>query len=176
LPDKQEAQMAYPKLTVLLFGVLIVTSAGCRGQPEFTLAPVEGTVTKGGKPLAGVIVEFCGDPDFATLGPRSRSAVTDEAGHYQLQTAHGDDGAVVGRHRVCVLDTRAAGAALSRALGRDKDRRHLPENIRAKLKDLSTNIPAPARSRIKPNYGRLNETPLRVEVQPGNQVINLKVE
>ena len=29
---------------------------------------------------------------------------TDESGHYRLRTDNGDDGAVVGKHRVCVVD------------------------------------------------------------------------
>jgi hypothetical protein len=159
--------MAHPRITVALLAALAVASAGCRGEPP--IAPVEGTVTKEGKPLAGVIVEFYPDPDFATGGPRSASELTDVAGHYRLRTDHGDNGAAVGRYRVCVLDTRALGAALHRLLRRDKDRSRLP-------KELTDKLPAPAAARLKPSFGRLNETPLRAEVRPDSQVIDLVVK
>jgi hypothetical protein len=166
-----EASMAHPRITVVLLGVLVVALlVGCRNEPSFTLAPVEGTVTKGGKPLAGVIVEFYGDPDFGTVGPRSTSAPTDEAGHYKLHTDRNGDGAVVGHHRVCVLDTQAMGDAIRRNLARDGERR-LPKELAEKLK-----LPAGGASRVKASFGRLNETSLRAEVLPGSQVIDFKVE
>jgi hypothetical protein len=49
----------------------------------------------------------------------------------------------------------------------------LPDNFK-RLKDWSK--PATDASRVPPRYGRFNETPLRVEVQPGPQVIDLEVK
>jgi hypothetical protein len=62
---------------------------------------VEGTVTKDGRPLANVRVVFLADT--GSVGPRA-AGLTDKAGHYRLRTDYGEDGAVVGKHRVVILD------------------------------------------------------------------------
>src|SRR5262249_41385592 len=100
---KRRFSMTRSKLTGLLLGVLAVALAGCQSKPQF--APVEGTITKEGKPLAGVLVNFYPHP--RNRRPPSPSTPTDEAGHYRLRSSWGgDDGAVVGPHRVCILDIR----------------------------------------------------------------------
>jgi hypothetical protein len=78
---------------------LAAAAEGCQRGPRWNLAPVEGTVTKGGRPLPHIEVVFVTDLDAGTQGPKA-SSFTDEAGHYRLQTDNGDDGAVVGKHRV----------------------------------------------------------------------------
>lgn len=90
---------------VLLCGLLVLATAfgGCQSGPTWTLVPVEGTVTKGGRPLANVQVIFLADPDAGTVGPRA-SGTTDAAGHYRLRTDNGDEGAVAGQHRVRIVD------------------------------------------------------------------------
>src|SRR5689334_10953060 len=98
--------MTRTKATNLLLGILIIAPLAC--QDKLPFAPVEGTVTKKGRPLAGVIVDFYPDP--GTLGPRSTSAPTDEAGHYRLHSTRNDDeGAAVGTHRVCIHDVGNRG-------------------------------------------------------------------
>src|SRR5262249_15378730 len=94
----EETGMTRTKITGLVLGVLAAATAGCESKPPFGL--VEGIVTKGGKPIAGVIVDFYPDP--GSRGPRSTSEPTDEGGHYQLRSTGGDDGAIVGPHRVCI--------------------------------------------------------------------------
>jgi len=140
---------------------ILATALGCQRQPSFHFAPVEGTVTKSGKPLAGVIVVFWGDADAGTTGPCS-SGPTDAAGHYRLHTEQGDDGAVVGRHRVCIVDS---AILLGRMRGRNSDRNRPPKELAAS-----------ASAKVPPRYGRINETPLWVEVRPGEQVIDLDVK
>src|SRR5581483_8268674 len=125
----------YGSCLLLLLSALAVTASGC--GPKFTYVPVEGTVTKNGRPLANVEVVFLADPDAATEGPRATGR-TDEAGHYRLRTDHGDDGAVAGTHRVLVLDLEAvrntflqnmAGKTSSEDARRLEDeRRKTPEN------------------------------------------------
>src|SRR5262249_55314132 len=140
----------------------------CQGKPPF--APVEGTVTKGGKPLAGVIVDFYPDP--GDRGPRSTSAPTDEAGHYRLHSSWGgDDGAVVGPHRVCIVENRNEGSGL---FGRQSKAAKLPKEAQEKLARLKKE--ASESRRVPRGYGRPTDTPLRVEVQPGEQVIDLEVK
>lgn len=168
--------MARAKITGLLLGVLAVASAGCQGKPPFV--PVEGTVTKGGKPLAGVIVDFYPDP--GDHGPRSASEPTDEAGHYRLRSTWGnDDGAVVGSHRVCIFDSRYE--ATRTLLDRLPKKARSAKEFREKLKRIQgeegpLEIELSAGPRVPPAYGRPTETPLRVEVQPGAQIIDLEVK
>src|SRR5262245_20110563 len=94
---------------VLVCGVLALTTAagGCQQRPTLDLAPVEGTVSKGGRPLANIEVVFLADADTETQGPRA-SGITDKAGHYRLRSHNGDDGVVVGKHRVLVVDFEVA--------------------------------------------------------------------
>lgn len=76
---------------------VVIAVAACSGpsdRPE--LAPVEGTVTLDGKPLAGVQVVF---------GPekgRSSFALTDAQGHYVLGYTFDVPGAVIGNHKVAI--------------------------------------------------------------------------
>src|SRR5262245_48295885 len=85
---------------------LLTSAGGCQRRPMWDLAPVEGTVTKDGRPLSGIEVVFMADLDAGTQGPPT-SAITDESGHYRLRTHNGDQGAVVGKHRVVLLDLEA---------------------------------------------------------------------
>src|SRR5262245_35042525 len=85
---------------VVLVGSLLALAAlagGCHRGSAWSLAPVEGTVTKGGRPLQGVEVVFLADSDADTMGPRAAGR-TDEAGHYRLRTDNGEDGVVVGKY------------------------------------------------------------------------------
>jgi hypothetical protein len=96
-------------------------------------------------------------PDTDTVGPRS-TGLTDAAGHYRLRTGNGDDGAVVGKHRILVLDLEAA-------TGRRRPAREaqLPKIAKRLEEQRKTAGGAP---RVPPSYGRFNETPLRAEFQP----------
>ena len=78
--------------------VLSVSFLGCSQQYSF--GPVEGRVTRDGKPLVNFQVIFY--PDGPQAGPRS-TGFTDEDGRYRLQTDTGGDGAVIGPHRVCLI-------------------------------------------------------------------------
>jgi hypothetical protein len=159
--------MMRTKKIVLLLGVLAVALTGCQRGPEF--APVEGTVTKEGKPLADVIVEF--HPDVGTLGPRSRSAPTDQSGHYRLLSYRGsDDGAVVGAHRACIFDSRLIHGDIKLPPGVP-----IPEDIQKEMRERNKEARSSSR-RVPPSYGHPNETPLRVEVRPGSQVIDLEIK
>src|SRR5262249_31135397 len=148
------------RLIVLFFGALAVITSGC-GRAEFTFFPVEGTVTKGGRPLRNVEVVFLADADAGTVGPRA-SGTTDEAGHYRLRTDHGDEGAVAGKHLVLIFDLEAAEKQTLRSL-RGPQRKEAvqlsPEMTKRLEERLKMMGDAP---RVPPRYGRFNETPLRV--------------
>ncbi|HEY7424438.1 MAG TPA: hypothetical protein VH682_09440 [Gemmataceae bacterium] len=158
-------------LTVLVLGVLAVTVGGC-GRTEFTFYPVEGTVTKGGRSLANIEVVFLADPDAGTVGPRVVGR-TDAAGHYRLRTERGEDGAVAGKHLVLILDLEAHTGRRGRS-PQPKDAARLPPELAKYWKEpAKTTADEP---RVPPRYASINETPLRVEVWPGEQVINLEVK
>jgi hypothetical protein len=161
------------RLPVLLFGALAITVSGC-GRAEFTFVPVEGTVTKGGRPLRGMEVVFIADLDAGTVGPKAIGR-TDEAGHYRLRTERGDDGAVVGKHRVLVIDAEDADKRmLQRFRGKlPKGAERLsPEAVKSLQDQLKTSEEAP---RVPPSYGRFNETPLRAEVGHESPVFDIVI-
>lgn len=147
--------------TRLLFGLLCTASlTGCNRGPQF--GEVSGTVTLNGKPLSDLEVVFMPDPEVGTSGPAS-SAYTNEKGEYQLVTAKGQRGAIVGTHRVCIRDL----AALPLAPMLDAEGN--PERGRGPR-------PAPKPSRVPAAYTSSHETPLRaVEVKPGEQTHNFEL-
>lgn len=75
---------------------------GCAGE-SYSIAPVSGTVTLDGEPLANASVGFepirQGDDIVAGYGSYGE---TDENGNFTLKTLHGEDGAIVGKHRVSI--------------------------------------------------------------------------
>jgi|SRR6516165_52246 hypothetical protein len=130
-------------------------AAGCSSRPK--LAEVSGTVKLRGTPLANIMVEFI--PDSLT-GPRS-TATTDENGRYTLICDDQRPGAMVGPHRVVLHDLQVYG---DKFLGR-------------KLEQVGVEGGPPAkRSRISSKYADTASTPLKKEVEPKPQTIDLDVE
>ncbi len=88
-------------LSTLAVIAWIAVLAGCGGSP-YKFAPVSGTVTLDGNPLADIVVTF--QPLAEGSGGQAGTGsygVTDTQGHYTLKAADGSsEGAVVGRHRV----------------------------------------------------------------------------
>jgi hypothetical protein len=84
----------------LLLGFALMLGLGC-GSGKF--APVSGTVTMNGKPLAGATVIFSPIAKEGSIdaGPGS-SGKTNEKGEYTLTSDTGRPGAGVGKHRVSV--------------------------------------------------------------------------
>ncbi|MBN9119614.1 MAG: carboxypeptidase regulatory-like domain-containing protein [Planctomycetes bacterium] len=142
--------------------VLLVIACGCSG-PNITFAPVEGTVTRNGKPLPRAQVIFYADEESG--GPRA-TGLTDEAGKFRLATDDGKEGAPVGRHRVCVLDTNAAAERLG-LLAKHGPPDGAGKGVQPKAAGKSAPVP--------PEYGRPAETPLRAEVRPGPQTLNFQI-
>jgi hypothetical protein len=149
-------------LSILLLGALAVTAGGCRRGSTGSLAPVEGTVSKAGRPLHGIEVVFL--PDTGSVGPRA-SGTTDEAGHYRLRTDQGDVGAVAGKYRVVLHDVEATTKQMRSRL-RSQQKKGMVESLEERLK---TRAAAP---RVPPRFGSFNETPLRAEVGPEPQPLN----
>jgi hypothetical protein len=108
---------------------------GCGGGPA--VAPVSGTVTMDGKPLANAAVNFQPKASGRDVNPGPGSAgMTDAQGNFTLQVVGtAQNGAVVGRHRVEI-------SAYVRGPGSDSngDRREpAPRNlVPAKYNDHTT--------------------------------------
>ena len=84
----------------LLVGLTLVVALGCGGK---RLAPVSGTVTLNGQPLANATVNFqpIAAPGSIDAGIGSQ-AKTNDKGEFTLTTSTGENGAVVGKHRVMI--------------------------------------------------------------------------
>jgi hypothetical protein len=139
----------------------LAAAAGCQSKSPYAFAPVEGTVRKGGQPLSGVVVVFWGDADAGTTGPLS-SGPTDPTGHYRLHTEQGVDGALVGKHKVCIIETCVL---VDRILSRGSAKKDMLKGM------VPTGPPV-----VPQNYAVKESTPLRADVQPGEQVIDFEVK
>jgi hypothetical protein len=143
----------------------IVYLSGCARDPR--LVEVEGTLTLRGRPLHGVMICFVPDADSGTLGPRS-TGWTNEVGRYRLTCDRPRKaGAVVGKHRVIVLDPEAFDAAPPMlALPDDPGKvPRAPLNVKRK------------RMQFAVRYMMPGSTPLLAEVRSsGPQVIDLNVD
>ena len=137
-------------LTVLAICGMVGCSSGAK------LAEVKGIVRLNGKPLPNVMVEF--NPD-AAKGARS-TGTTDEKGQYSLVCDDQRPGAIVGRHRIVLHDLAVYGGKF---LGR-------------KLEQVGTKGgPTLKPSRIPRKYESTGHTPLKKEVKPEAQTIDLDV-
>lgn len=105
-----------------------VSLAGCGSQP-YNLAPVSGTVTINGEPLAGAHVNFqpiASDRQKPEPGPGS-FGMTDENGHYSLEAIDPPaEGAVVGNHRITIV-MKSHSDDISNDEIRPEDMETLPE-------------------------------------------------
>jgi len=102
------ASLPLHPLLVPLVVLVSLLAAGCGGS-DADLAPVKGTVSLDGEPLAGARVEFDPAPEEGIRGKSTGSAsygVTDSSGRYTLQYTHEREGALVGKHTVRIT-TRA---------------------------------------------------------------------
>lgn len=132
-----------------LFSSLLL-SAGCAEPlPEF--GQVEGVVTVKGKPQKGLIITFMPDPAAGNDWPFNASGKTDDQGKYILLYAHKGmegPGAPTGWNRATIQDTRYAS---------------IPQGA-----------PLPPRL-FSTDYSGAATTPLKYEVKPGPQTINIEL-
>lgn len=120
-----------------VFSGLLLTGCGSGVKA----VPVSGTVTVDGTPLENVGVNFAPIGETGAVGPGS-SGVTDAQGRFALETV-GDrraDGAVVGKHRVTLFESRGEGADDPYA-----DPNLKPEEREAKLEQIRFKLPPQAR-------------------------------
>ena len=92
----------------LLIGCALVMALGCSSKAKF--APVSGKVMLDGKPLANALVTFqpmAEEKRIDSPGVGS-SGKTNENGEFTLMAATGENGAIIGKHRVriSVMETQ----------------------------------------------------------------------
>jgi hypothetical protein len=94
----------------VLFVLLAVALActGCGGS-AYDLAPVSGTVTLDGEPLAGATVLFIPIAEVGSDAGPASNGTTDAAGKYTLTSAEAFEGAVVGKHQVMITTVSDEG-------------------------------------------------------------------
>jgi hypothetical protein len=139
---------------MLMFTLIALTASSCNSGRPF--AEVTGALKVDGQPAPDCIVQFVPEGDNNKNAFPS-SGQTDEDGRFRLMTndEYPKDGAVIGWHRVVVLDARSVIAAEDRF---DMAKRKL--------------VP---RSRIPDRYTTALSTPLRQEVNPGPQDVTIEV-
>ena len=92
----------FGKRESLCLGLVCITFIGCAGEPALKvpdLAPVTGTVTMDGSPLAGAVLSFL--PKGNTSG-QVAMATTDASGHYALSYSNGMEGCPSGEYQVFI--------------------------------------------------------------------------
>jgi len=147
---------------LLCLAIALAILPGCSREPP--PATVEGTLRLNGKPLENCLVTFLPEPGRGAQGPRSLG-LTDSQGAYRLRRDNQQEGAATGWHRVTVQDLAVSSGILRRDHG-------------AVDADVKENSPPPPvrRSRVAPRYLSPNDTPLRHEIQPGHQAIDLDLK
>jgi hypothetical protein len=148
----------------LLVAACFLSGLGC-GGPE-KIVSVKGKVTHKDQPVAGIVVSFV--PQAVTITGTS-SGQTDENGEYKLTVANtGKSGAVVGTHKVWVSLPRKPPESF------DKDDKARTKGQKKKGTP-ATDKPPPDLAAVLKKYGKLEKTPLTVEVT-GDGPIDLKLD
>jgi hypothetical protein len=128
----------------------VIFLSGCGRSVK--LGEVEGTVRLDGQPVGQVLVVFIPeDPQ----GPQS-TGITDAEGRFKLRCNNARSGAVIGPHRVTLVD----GAVAPGGRSRDDE----PEEGAAR-----------PTSRVPDVYSRVDKTPLRQAVSAGTQSVTIDI-
>ncbi len=149
-------------LAGLAFAVTSTMLSGC-GQ-DLPPATVEGILQLGGEPLDNCLITFLPESGREGQEPHSRG-LTDGQGAYRLRFENQQEGAAVGWHRVTVQDLSVSTGVPRRDHG----------TVDA---EVTENAPPPPvrRSRVPETYMSPRLTPLRQEIEPGHQVIDLDIK
>jgi hypothetical protein len=131
----------------------LIGSWGCGPR----VAAVQGTLKVNSVPLAEIEVYFIPDGEQGTKGPRA-AAVTDPEGHFRLDLGDLGYGAVVGHHRVVLVD-----------------RLSLPHVPDPRYDKPGTRPRSPQPSRVPSKYVTATTTPLRVDVPSTPKTIDLEI-
>ncbi|WP_241676355.1 carboxypeptidase-like regulatory domain-containing protein [Bremerella volcania] len=86
-----------------LASIALIGLVGCGSGSG--VAPVSGTVTLDGEPLANALVSFYPQEE----GKRFSTGTTDASGHYELVYTNDQQGAAIGRHTVKITTATVQG-------------------------------------------------------------------
>jgi hypothetical protein len=132
---------------IFLLFVLTFLTVGCSSSIQ--TGEVEGILLIAGKPAHKIYIQFHPDSSMGTKGPPSY-ANTDAQGRFKLEMRNKDGsstpGAVVGKHFIVLNDIQMSESATGQG------------------------VPV----RLKPEWQTITSTPLKQEVKPGKQTIELK--
>jgi hypothetical protein len=137
------------KRFVALFSVcgVLTLIAGCSDAPE--LVQIEGRVTRGGKPVPGILVQFHPQDGRPSWGK------SDPEGKFELNYSKHYEGARLGKHRIFVTYDNTPETPYD-------------ESGRQKLNSEQREV-------IK-KYGNLETTPLEVDLKEDGQVVEIKLD
>jgi hypothetical protein len=129
-------------------GLCLLALGGCGGSgPD--VVEVEGTLTRGGKPVPNLSLTFMPDEG------RPSNGRADENGHFRLSYDPERDGAKVGMHTVTV--SYKAGSA-AEEFGSVKVKHH------------------PEEQAILDKYGGAGKEPLRIEIKEATDDLEIKLD
>lgn len=137
--------------TKWLVALLCICVLGCSsGGPA--VVPIEGTVTHNGEPVPNLRIYF------APTGGRPSWAVSDSTGHFKLDYDPDHTGALVGMHKVFVVDEGGIVDETAAMSGGARPKR------------------SPAMAEIVKKYGKKETSPLEVEVKKADRNFQLKLD
>lgn len=141
---------------MLSASAMLGLAVGC-GRSLPPVAPVSGTVTRGGKPVTQGIVAFLPENGRMGVGPIGGD------GRFTITTFAAGDGAVIGRHAVTIeAYTQGSGP-------------RPPTTISAADNNEVVHASGPVVWLIPESYASSQTTPLTAEVKPGTNVIDFVV-
>jgi hypothetical protein len=143
-----------------LCSIVSVSLVGCGGNSD--LGQVTGTVTMDGAPLPNALVTFT-----PTGGGRGSTGTTDDQGKYILIYA-GEQGALIGEHKVTVTSIRTAAAQDMSEVSSDSDAYE-----QQAMGDTSAYDNAETTETIPAKYNTQSE--LLETVESGSNEINLEL-
>lgn len=127
---------------------LAMCLAGCRGSgPE--VVEIEGTVTHNGKPVPNLMIYFVPENGRPSWGR------SDEQGKFVLDYDYDFDGAKVGRHTVYVMDAN---------------------NMDPTARPVGGTKKSPELAAVLVKYGKLETSPMTVEVNRADKNYQLKLD
>lgn len=134
-----------------LVACIWVCVLGCSsGGPA--IVPIEGTVTHNGEPVPNLRIYF------APTGGRPSWGDSDASGHFKLEYDGDHKGALVGAHKVFVVDMGGVVDETAAMSGAARPKR------------------SPAISEIVKKYGKRETSPLDVEVKKPDRNFQLKLD
>lgn len=140
---------------VLVLGLSVLLFCGCGSadKKRLPMGKVKGKVLYKGNPVAWAAVTFMADG-----APRAGTGSTNGDGEFQLTTFDTNDGAVVGTHKVTVIQQSPPTKPMSPG-------------------DLAANgpPPAPKEGLIPSKYADIKTTPLTKSVEAGPNNITIEL-